>query len=98
MPLSPAPSADAAITLALSALAHMAGSDALSARFLADSGMRPDAVAGSAADPEFLAAVLDFYLSDDRSLLDFAAARGIAPADVIAARRNLPGGTLPHWT
>lgn len=99
---TPAPAADAAITLALEALAHMARSDGLSRRFLADSGMSPGDVAASAADPDFLAAVLDFFLSDDRSLVDLADALGRAPADVAAdvaaARRHLPGGLLPHWT
>ena len=93
---------DAAITLALEALAHLARCDALSRRFLADSGISPGDVAPSAADPEFLAAVLDFFLSDDRSLMDLAAGLARAPADVAAdvtaARRHLPGGLLPHWT
>lgn len=97
-PKPSAPSADMAITLALGALAHMVRSDALASRFLADSGMAPGDVAASAADPDFLAAVLDFFLSDDGSLLDLADALGFAPADVAAARQHLPGGAVPHWT
>ncbi|MGS4944210.1 DUF3572 family protein [Meridianimarinicoccus sp. RP-17] len=95
---SPAPSDDAAITLALGALAHMARSDALSARFLGDTGMSPGDIAAQAADPEFLAAVLDFYLADETALLELAADLGRAPEAVAAARRGLPGGVLPHWT
>lgn len=76
----------------------MAGSDRWLSRFLAESGMSPDHMAASAADPEFLAAVLDFFLSDDRALADLAEGPGIAPAEVAAARRRLPGGLLPHWT
>ena len=98
MPKPPAATADTAITLALGALAHMARCDALSSRFLADSGISPGDVAASAGDPDFLAAVLDFYLSDEASLVDLATALGIAPEDVPAARMHLPGGMLPHWT
>lgn len=90
--------ADAAIALALRSLAHMAQCDALSARFLADSGMAAGDIASSAADPEFLAAVLDFYLSDESALVALASGIGVAPEDVAAARRHLPGGMLPHWT
>jgi len=98
LPRPPAHTADAAITLSLEALAHLARSDALSARFLGDSGMAAGDIASSAADPEFLAAVLDFYLSDESALVLLAAAIGVAPEDVAAARRHLPGGMLPHWT
>jgi hypothetical protein len=92
------PTDDSAITLALAALSHMARDDALSARFLGESGMNPADIAGQAADPEFLAAVLDFFLSDEGALLGFAAEAGLAPERIAAARRGLPGGTLPHWT
>lgn len=98
MPRPPASIADAAITLALEALANLARCDALSARFLGDSGMAAEDIASAAADPEFLAAVLDFYLSDDSALVVLAAGIGVAPEDVAAARRLLPGGMLPHWT
>lgn len=89
---------DAAITIALRALAHLAGTDDLSARFLAAGGLAAGEVAVRAADPEFLAAVLDFYLGDEGALVDFATAEGLAPEAVMAARRDLPGGALPHWT
>lgn len=95
---SPALSDETAITFALGALAHMARSDVLSARFLGESGMSPGDIAAQAADPEFLAAVLDFYLSDEAALLEFTAESGVAPTAVAAARRGLPGGILPNWT
>lgn len=98
MSRSPTPSDETAITLALGALAHMARSDALSARFLGDSGMTPGDIAAQAAEPEFLAAVLDFFLADEAALLDFATEAGVAPDTIAAARRGLPGGILPHWT
>jgi len=95
---APAPADDTAITLALGALAHIAGNDALSARFLGDTGIMPGDVAARATDPDVLAAVLDFFLADEALLLEFAAGAGIAPDAVAAARRALPGGMLPHWT
>lgn len=98
MPVSATLTADAAITLAYKALAHMARCDVQSARFLADTGMTADDIAPSAGDPEFLAAVLDFFLSDDSALVALAAAIDVAPENVVAARRHLPGGMLPHWT
>jgi len=89
---------DEAITIALRALAHLAACDALSARFLSETGLSAGDVSAQAADPEFLAAVLDFFLSDDRALLDLAGRADLAPETVVAARAALPGGMLPHWT
>jgi hypothetical protein len=60
--------------------------------------MSPEDIATQAADPDFLAAVLDFYLADENALLDFASQAGVAPEAVAAARRDLPGGILPNWT
>ena len=42
---------------------------------------------------EVLAAVLDFMLADEGLLRGFAAAEGIDPKRVHAARRALPGAT-----
>lgn len=92
------PADDAAITIALQALVHLAACDALSARFLGETGLSAEDVSAQAADPEFLAAVLDFFLGDDRVLVDFAGQAGLAPEAVVAARAALPGGILPHWT
>jgi len=95
----PSPSAaDGAATIALQALAHLAGSDALSARFLRAAGIAPADIAARVADPEFLAAVLDFYLADEPALVDFATRAQLDPGAVVAARQALPGGVLPHWT
>jgi hypothetical protein len=51
-----------------------------------------------AGDPEFLGFVLDFLLSDEAALLDFARETEIPPDRPLRARAALPGGALPHWT
>ncbi|MCY4542119.1 MAG: DUF3572 domain-containing protein [Rhodobacteraceae bacterium] len=49
-------------------------------------------------EPEMLAACLDFVLSSDSRVLEFCRAASLEPDSVLAARRRLPGGDLPHWT
>ncbi len=78
-------------TLALRALTHLAGEPDFLLRFLALSGLEIDDLRERAAEPEVLAAVLDFVLADDGLLRGFAAAEDIDPKLVHAARRALPG-------
>lgn len=93
---------EAAETLALRALAWLAGNDELLRVFLGASGAMPDDLRRRAADPEFLASVLDFLRLDDAWIIGFAAASGERPesaaAAIAAARRALPGGDTDHWT
>jgi len=84
--------------LALSALGWMAAQPAIMARFLAETGAAPGDLRAAAADPGFLAAVLDHLLADEASLLACAAALGFRPDRPARARAALPGGNLPHWT
>ena len=85
-------------TLAVRALAWMAGDRALIGCFLATSGAGPDGLRARSADPEFLGFVLDFLLADETALLAFAGAEGVRPERVACARAALPGGNLPNWT
>ena len=75
--------------IAISALGHLADEDGLLDRFCALTGVDAGTLRSAAADSQFLGAVLDFYLADEPSLLAFAAARGLDPADVAFARTRL---------
>jgi len=81
----------AAQTLALKALAHLAGDGENLLRFLRISGLEPDDLKQRAGDPELLAAVIDFLLSDEALCTGFLAAERIDPRMLHAARRALPG-------
>lgn len=89
---------DHAETVALRGLAFMAGSGALLAGFLAESGLGPGDLRGRAADPDLLAAVLDHLLAEDARVTAFCAAEGLTPEVLHRARALLPGGAAPHWT
>lgn len=94
---TPLPATQAEV-LALQALGWIAGQDDLLAGLLGASGATLDDLRARAGDPAFLAAVLDFVLLEDASVLAFAAHAGVAPDRVLRARAGLPGGDLPHWT
>ncbi len=76
-------------SLAVDALAFLAARPEALARFLALSGVGPQTLRATAADPAFLAAVLDQLLDNEELLLAYADHAGIAAPDVIAARRLL---------
>ncbi|MCR6630532.1 MAG: DUF3572 domain-containing protein [Magnetospirillum sp.] len=75
--------------VALKALTFIAGDDALLSRFVALTGCGLDEVKARMADPGFLAAVLDFLLADEPSLLAFTEAEGLAPETPMLAHRRL---------
>ena len=81
----------AAQTLALKALAWAAGDGDLLGDFLNVSGIEPPELRRRAADPELLAAFLDFLLAADKPVQAFCAEEGIRPDMLHAARRALPG-------
>jgi hypothetical protein len=65
--------------------------------FLASSGLAPGELRARAAEPAFLGFVLDWILAADATVLDFAAAAGLAPEEPARARAAL-GGAAPNWT
>ena len=81
----------AAQTLALNALTHIAGDSEILGRFLKISGLEPDDLRHRAGDPELLAAVIDFLLSDESLCTSFLAAERIDAKTLHAARHALPG-------
>jgi len=85
-------SEEAASALATQALAYIAGDETRLGRFLAESGLGPETLRQAARDPSFLPAVLDFILSHEQDLIDFAAVAGIEAKEVRRARDVL----APH--
>ncbi len=82
----------AAETLAIKALGYLVDSGPALDRFMAESGADAPYLRERAADPEFLAAVLDFLLTDDSLLGGFCEAEQITPKTLHLVRHALPGG------
>jgi hypothetical protein len=89
---------DQAETIALKALAWLAGNEDLLPQFLGASGLGPDELATRAAEPELLGAVLDFILMNDDWVQAFCRGEHLAYDRLMAARVALPGGKQMHWT
>jgi len=81
----------AAETLALKALGHLAADEEYLPQFLKISGLQLDDLRRRASDPELLAAVVDFLLSDDKLCESFLNAEQLCAQQLHAARRALPG-------
>ncbi|MGJ4944629.1 DUF3572 domain-containing protein [Bradyrhizobium sp. HKCCYLS1011] len=75
--------------VAIQALSFLAGDPERLGRFLAETGIGPETLRSSAADPNFLAHVLDFILKDDASVKAFAEASKLHPTNIMAAREVL---------
>ena len=84
---------EAAETFALKGLAHVAGDPESLTQFLNLTGLEPADLRARAGDPELLAAVMDFLLTDDTRLGAFCASAEITPTDAHAIRRALPGAS-----
>jgi hypothetical protein len=89
---------ESAETLALQALGWLLSREDLVPQFLAATGTAPHDLRTLAADAGFLAAVLDFLLTEDQMVLAFAEDAGIPPDLPMLARASLPGGRVPDWT
>lgn len=85
-------SAEGAEHLAIGALAFLASEEDELGRFLALAGIEAAMLRDAAADPAFLAGVLDYYLDNESLLLVFAARQNIRPDMIAAARRLLERG------
>ena len=76
-------------------MAYIVADEDLLPRFVALTGCGLDELAGRIGDPAFLAGVLDFILSDDATVLAFAAHADIGPEMPAQARAKLlPDGGL----
>jgi hypothetical protein len=78
--------------LAIEALTFLAGDGERLSRFLAITGLDPTSLRLAAAEPGFLAGVLDHILGDEALLLAFAANQQLEPEVISRARAQLDGG------
>jgi hypothetical protein len=78
--------------VAIKALGFIAADPELLPRFLAITGIEASSIRRAAAEPGFLAGVLQFVLAHEPTLLRFAEQTGIPPASVGAAQKHLPAG------
>lgn len=89
---------DAAETVALQGLGWIAGQEDLMGVFLGSTGVSESDLKTQVAEPEFLAAVLDFLLMDDAWVQGAAEAASLPPERLMEARAALPGGAQVNWT
>ncbi len=75
--------------VAIQALSFVAGDPERLGVFLAETGIGPETLRSAAADPHFLAGVLDFVLRDDATVKAFTAASELDPTTIAAAREVL---------
>ena len=80
--------------VAIQALGFIAGEPERLGLFLAESGIGPETLRTAAADPQFLASVLDFVMRDDATVKAFANASQLHPTNIAAAREVLGD---PKW-
>jgi hypothetical protein len=80
--------------VAIQALTFVAGDPERLGLFLAESGLGPETLRTAAANPQFLASVLDFVMRDDATVKAFADASQLHPTNVAAARQALVD---PDW-
>ena len=80
--------------VAIQALTFIAGEPGRLGLFLAETGIGPETLRNAAADPKFLARVLEFVMRDDATVKAFAEASELHPTNVAAAHQVLSD---PTW-
>jgi Protein of unknown function (DUF3572) len=83
--------------LGIAALQFLAEDSERLRRFLDLSGLGPHNLRQAAAEPTFLASVLDHIMSDERLLVVFAQSQDLKPEAVARAREALAGPS-PDWS
>nr|WP_321444263.1 DUF3572 domain-containing protein [uncultured Cohaesibacter sp.] len=83
------PNFETAEAIAIKALGFLSADPDLMGRFLALSGLDPADLREIASEASFLAAILDFLLTDDSLLLAFASNNGLTPEEVVTAKARL---------
>lgn len=78
-------------TIALKALAYLAGDEDWLNHFLNATGMNLGGLKTGAGDIGFLAGLMDYFLQNEDLLIAFAAAGELAPETIVRARQHLPG-------
>ena len=83
------PGREQAETLAIGALTYLASQPEALGRFLSLAGIGPASLRTAAAEPGFLAGLLDYFLANETLLVDYARGAGIAPEEIARARAEL---------
>lgn len=79
-------------TIALNVLGFLAESPQAMERLTIQSGLDLSTIRKRTADRDFLAAVVDFLMSNEELLVDFCQTRRMDPKDVQLAAHQLGGG------
>jgi len=77
------------MALALQALVFVLGDEPRSDRFLALTGLTPDALRAGVGDPVIMGAVLEFLANHEADLVAAAAAMAVPPESLAAAWEKL---------
>jgi hypothetical protein len=85
-------------TIALQALAWLAGNDDLFPIFLGSTGGTADDLRAQATDPAFQSSVLEFLTMDDAWVIAFCDAHDLKYDVPLRARYAMPGAESVHWT
>jgi hypothetical protein len=80
------------LVLGLQLLAHVVADPDLGPRFLGLTGMTADNLRDRAADPQVLAALVDFLAANEADLIAAGDALAVPPSAIIAAGARLGGG------
>jgi hypothetical protein len=75
--------------LAISALSFLAEEPERLSRFLDLTGLSPGTLRQAAADPRFLASVLDYLAADESLLLAFSANAQVTPESIMQAAARM---------
>ncbi|MGP9811139.1 DUF3572 domain-containing protein [Rhodopseudomonas sp. NSM] len=75
--------------VAIQALSFIAADPERLGLFLAETGIGPETLRQSAADPQFLVSVLNFVMRDDATVKAFATSVDLDPTNVAAALQVL---------
>ena len=84
--------------IALQALGWLAANDDLWPTFLGSTGAAAEDVRDRAAEPAFLASVLEFLTMNDEWVVAFCDTANIAYDTPLRARYALPGAEKVEWT
>jgi hypothetical protein len=91
-------SQETADTVALQALAWLAGNDDLLPVFMGATGASAEDLRARITEPAFLLSVLDFLMMDDAWVIAFCDDLSISYDVPMQVRNALPGGAPMHWT
>jgi len=84
--------------VALKALGWLASHEELAPTFMGASGVSAEDMRVRAADPVFLASILEFVTLDDAWVTAFCDENGLKYSDPLNARYALPGAEQISWT